>query len=193
MVGKRYRASREDLCSHFDSGKSVKQVAAIYGVQQNTVRVWCMQYRIPRQKLWSSSRPSRQELIDLLDSGKTITEIGSMYGVTRQAVGGWCRRMGIPGCGPGGKASRRPPKEELRALIDDGKTTTEIGSMYGVSSRAVRLWVRQYGLRRAGKETQSGYLGVRMSDCQAEKLRRAAQRARKSRSAFVRAWIDTLE
>lgn len=191
MVGKRYRASREDLCSHFDSGKSVKQVAAIYGVQRNTVRIWCMQYRIRRGKP-TSSRLSREELIELLDSGKTRTEIGAMYGVTHQAVSGWCRRMGIPNT-HGKKASRRPPREELSDLIQAGKTTKEIGAMYGVSMGTVQLWVRQYGLRNAGKETQTGYVGIRLSDCQAEKLERAAQRACKSRSAFIRDWIGTLE
>lgn len=190
MVGKRYRASREDLCRHFDSGKSVKQVAAIYGVQQNTVRIWCMQYRIRRGK--PANMPSREKLIELLDSGKTKTEIGSMYGVTHQAVCGWCRRMGIPN-GHGKKASRRPPSEVLSDLIEAGKTTKEIGAMYGVSMGTVQLWVRQYGLRHDSKKTQTGYTTVRMSDCQAEKLWRAAQRACKSRSAFIRDWIDTLE
>lgn len=93
------------------------------------------------------------------------------------------------------KGVYRPSRDELGALLDSGKTTTEISEQYGVTRQAVRMWGKRYGIYPAVRyaKDRDAFLGVRMSSEQNRKLRRAANRARKSMSEIVRQWIDTLE
>lgn len=95
-----------------------------------------------------------EEICKLYDSGKTLTEIGVIYGVSPNPIRRVLLSAGIEiklGKDRNTKGQfvlqRSVPTEELCKLYESGKSLAELGNIYGVSQKAVRIRLSRLGVK----------------------------------------------
>lgn len=136
-----------------------------YGVSHGSVLRWLRVAGFERRAIGRGLanrgivEPTRDELIDMIHVQHLgYAGVAAIYGVDQSAVQHWLVRHDIPR--PYCVVTRRkgewvmPTKEELTALYEQGKSTEEIGSMFGVTGRPISRLCREYGipLRESGWE-----------------------------------------
>jgi transposase-like protein len=81
-------------------------------------------------------------LAECLAQGMSLPEIGRQVGRAPGTIGYWVAKHGLEANGkrrfsPG----RRPPREQLEVLLDEGLTLAQVGARFGVGPNTVRNWI----------------------------------------------------
>ena len=94
--------------------------------------------------MWRHTRPKKATLERLYhDQEMSLREIGEQYGVSASTVWRWMEAVGIERR-DAGRQSERPACEELFDLRVNQRLTIErLAEHYGVSTTAIRGWLKQ--------------------------------------------------
>lgn len=90
--------TKEDLLRHYESGKTIKQVAKIYGVDDETIRARNKIYGINIRDYTGFGRlknVTKEELIEKYSSGFSIADLAKEYKVDQGAVRNKNKEFGI--------------------------------------------------------------------------------------------------
>jgi len=90
--------TKEDLIKHYESGKTTKQVAKIYGVSANTIRARNKIYGINIRDYTDFGRlknVTKEELIEKYSSGLSIAKLAKEYKVDKDAIRNKNKEFGI--------------------------------------------------------------------------------------------------
>lgn len=138
----------EMILEDIRGGMTVNEVVQKRDVCRGTVYNLCKEHGIKPTRSYTrsvSNVQKDQRLLDLYNSGKTVREIADLYGVSHQAIGQRLNR--IPGYVP--NRSRYfpiPTREELLALIEQGKKSPEIVSILHISQKKLSRLLSEYQL-----------------------------------------------
>lgn len=92
----------------------------------------------------------KQSLEFLLAQGMSVERIAKRFGKDPSTVSYWMKKYGLVSPFQEKHAARGGiAKEVLERLVADGLTTTQIATEVGLSTGAVRHWMRVHGLRTA--------------------------------------------
>ena len=134
-----------------EEGLPVKEIAAKYFVEENTVRHWLSAAKIRRpadkREYWRIN-PGEDALRQAcLEEGRTDKEIAHEYGVDERTVRRWRSLAGIKR--PRHKSPEKLPREDLEhAYLQEGLTAAQAAKEFGVTEAAVRRWLADYGIRK---------------------------------------------
>src|SRR5688572_16255692 len=92
----------------------------------------------------------RDELATQLAAGRSIESIAREAGRPPSTVAYWVNKYGLTSS----HAARHAPRggltrEQLRPLVEDGRSVREIAERLGVSQAMVRRWLAKHGLETA--------------------------------------------
>jgi DNA-binding CsgD family transcriptional regulator len=130
----------------WESGKSVKDIAAIAGVTASAIYAAAATHHQRRQRRQKDGRRkngvgtlTENEARTLLDSGATYTAIAPLAGVTKQAICVWAKSRGIArGKGNVGQLSSR----EFVALWKSARPVKDIAVLAGVTGSTIYVAAR---------------------------------------------------
>jgi hypothetical protein len=90
----------------------------------------------------------RELLRDWLERGLSLNEIGALTNRDPSTVSYWLRKHGLVANGHDKHAPVGPlTREQLKPLVEEGKTVAEIADALGRKPTAVRYWLGKLGMR----------------------------------------------
>jgi transposase len=95
-----------------------------------------------------------KESLELLSGqGLSLEQIGARFGKHPSTVSYWMGKYGLTAVHREKHSSKRGiGREQLQALVDQGKTISEIAEAVGRCTATVRHWLRRYELRTAAAQ-----------------------------------------
>lgn len=141
---------------YIDEKLPTRVIADMYDVAHISVGRWLKSYGISARPTGKGlnhrgvTPPTKEELIDLIHAQHlSYDAIGDMFGVTRSAVYRWTKQHNMEGASiwvtrRKGVIPELPDKEELEDLYSSGLSTSDIGSLYGVSSTSIKNLLHEF-------------------------------------------------
>lgn len=167
------KPSRDELYRlYIDNQKTLGEIGEMFETNRVTIRNWLKSADIEVRSmsevgLCGTPRPSDDELKRMyIDDGMTTLDMADSIGVAFGTVNRWLKKAGVPLrqtseimlCG-----KLKPSSDELYKLyIEDMLSTTEISTIYNISSGTVLRDMRDAGIKaRTNSESQTGELSCR--------------------------------
>src|SRR6478672_3515663 len=90
----------------------------------------------------------REWLASQLKAGRSLESIAREAGLNPSTVAYWANKHGLASTHAPRHAARGGiARDELKALVDEGRSVREIAREFEVSAATVRHWLRAYGLK----------------------------------------------
>jgi len=131
-------------------GKSINKIAKMFSCSHSVVEARCrkngIQLRSPK-RIKGLNKSILQKLY--IEEGKTIREIAKIIGCSREPVRLKCKQCGIPLRRPGNRELEEINESALRRLyIKEGKSVTEIATIFGCVVSTISQRVKRFGLKK---------------------------------------------
>lgn len=143
-TGKEYPVEMKETCLQlYQAGAVPRQIEAQLGIPADVIIYWVGNAGLSRPKR-HYTEAERQRCIELYQQGNSCETVESMTGVSTSAVKKWIKEAGIKrerifgGGRP--KTFSLEFRQQCMQLLLEGKTSTQVGMMMGVSADTIRRW-----------------------------------------------------